>query len=73
MTKKKVTFINFFVSEQFSHRDSFVMAQFLCLKRHTAMIIPIIPIIANKNSEHGINAAGVGETAGDGVDEGIGV
>jgi len=49
------------------------MAQFLCLKRHTAMIIPIIPIIANKNSEHGINAAGVGETAGDGVDEGIGV
>ena len=33
----------------------------------------IIPIIANKNSEHGINAAGVGETAGDGVDEGIGV
>lgn len=70
MTKKEVTFINFFVSEQFSHRDSFVMAQFLCLKRHTAMIIPII---ANKNSEHGINAAGVGETAGDGVDEGIGV
>ena len=70
MTKKEETFINFFVPEQFSHRYSLVMSHFLCLKRHTAIIIPII---ANKNSEPGINAAGVGETAGDGVDDGIGV
>ena len=46
------------------------MTHFLYLKRHTAIIILII---ANKNSEPGINAAGVGETAGDGVGNGSGV
>jgi len=46
------------------------MTHFLCLKRHTAIIIQII---ANKNSEPGITAVGVGETAGDGVGDGIGV
>ncbi len=44
------------------------MTHFLYQKRHTAIIIPII---ANKNSEPGIN--GVGETARDGVGDGSGV
>jgi hypothetical protein len=46
------------------------MTHFLCLKRHTAIIILSI---ANKNSEPGINAVGVGGTAGDGVGDGSGV
>ena len=46
------------------------MTHFLYLKRHTAIIILII---ANKNSEPGITAVGVGETAGDGVGDGSGV
>jgi hypothetical protein len=57
-------------------RFSLVMTHFLCLKRRTAIIILII---TNKNAEPGINAAGVGETARDGVgdgsavDDGIGI